>query len=258
MQALTLPAGHGWRWLSDGFAIFLRKRLVLSFLVLGYFMVMALIGAVPVIGRIVAMLLIPVFSVSLMNACRLLEQGNPLLPPLLFSCFRKNLRPLLVLGVIYIIASLVIFGIVAMIDDGVLLQLVFLGRQPDEQVLASEEVRLAGQLALALFVPLMIAYWYAPMLVAWNDLPAAKSLFFSFVACVRNWRAFLVYCAAIVAFGAFLPGLLVGVLISLIPSSGGLFISVLTLLIVLFVVPTLYASFYVSYRDVFVSIDEDA
>lgn len=40
MQALTLPARRGWRWLTEGFQIFRKKQLLLSFLVLGYWVLM--------------------------------------------------------------------------------------------------------------------------------------------------------------------------------------------------------------------------
>ena len=257
MQALTLPARRGWRWLTDGFAIFRRNQLKLSLAVLGYWILMALINAVPLLGQPAATLLIPVFSVSLMNACRLLEQGTPLPPQLLFSGFQQNLRALLTLGAVYIAVSVAILAIVAAVDGGVLFRLVVLAESPPEAVLTSGSVIFAGQLALVLFAPLMMAFWYAPVLVAWHDLSVGKSLFFSFVACLRNWRAFLVYSASIAVVGALLPGLLVGVFSSMFAGAAGLLSVALTSLIVLVLLPTLYASFYVSYRDVFVSIDEN-
>jgi len=257
MQALTLPARRGWRWLTDGFAIFRRNQLKLSLAVLGYWILMALINAVPLLGQPAATLLIPVFSVSLMNACRLLEQGTPLPPQLLFSGFQQNLRALLTLGAVYIAVSVAILAIVAAVDGGVLFRLVVLAESPPEAVLTSGSVIFAGQLALVLFAPLMMAFWYAPVLVAWHDLSVGKSLFFSFVACLRNWRAFLVYSASIAVVGALLPGLLVGVFSTLFAGGAGLLSVALTSLIVLVLLPTLYASFYVSYRDVFVSIDEN-
>jgi len=258
MQALTLPARRGWRWISEGFGIFRKRHLMLSFFVLSYWMLMALINSLPFIGQVVATLLIPVFSVSLMTACRLIEQGNPMPPQLLFSGFNKNLRSLLVLGAIYIAVSVTILGITSLVDDGLLFQLVVLGERPSELAVARGEIMLAGQLALVLFSPLIMAYWFAPVLVAWHDLPPGKSLFFSFVACLRNWRAFLIYSAAIMVVGAVIPGLVVGLLSSLLSDGGEMFSVTLTLAIVFILLPTLYASFYVSYRDVFVTVDEDA
>lgn len=257
MQALTLPARRGWRWIAEGFGIFRKRHLMLSFFVLSYWMLMALINSLPFVGQIVATLLIPVFSVSLMNACRLIEQDSPMPPQLLFSGFNKNLRALLVLGAVYIVLSVTILGMTSLVDDGSLFQLVVLGQRPSEQALATGEIMLAGQLALVLFSPLIMAYWFAPVLAAWHDLPPGKSLFFSFVACMRNWRAFLTYTAAIMVVGAMIPGLVVGLLSSLLSDGGEMFSVTLTLAIVFILLPTLYASFYVSYRDVFVTVNED-
>jgi hypothetical protein len=50
-------------------------------------------------------------------------------------------------------------------------------------------------------------FWHAPALVHWHDVPPVRSLFFSFVACVRNFWAFALYTLAwsglslLVAFG---------------------------------------------------------
>ncbi len=48
-------------------------------------------------------------------------------------------------------------------------------------------------LSMVLYIPLSMMFWHAPALVHWQGLPAAKSLFFSIVACWRNLRAFMVY-----------------------------------------------------------------
>ena len=253
MQALILPARRGWRWIAEGFAIFRKKQLMLTLLVLGYWMLMAVVNSLPLIGQIAATVLIPVFSVSLMNCCRSIEQGRLLTPQILFSGFHSKLRTLLVLGAIYLLASSLIFSATVLVDDGLLFNLVVFGRQPTEEMLAASDIMLAGQVALTLFLPVMMAYWFAPVLVAWHDLAAGKALFFSFIACVRNWRAFFVYALSIVLAGALLPGLLVGVLGSLIDGGASVVSVALTVLIILVLLPTLYASFYVSYRDVFVS-----
>ena len=253
MQALTLPARRGWRWLAEGFLLFRQKQLMLTLLVLGYWMMMAVINSMPLLGQIAATLLIPVFSVSLMNTCRAIEQGRLLAPQLLFSGFNSNLRPLLLLGAIYLGASSLIFSATVLVDDGLLFKLVIFGQRPDEELVATSNIVAAGQLALLMFLPLMMAYWFAPVLVAWHGLSASKALFFSFIACLRNWRAFLVYAISVVLIGALLPGFLVGTATSLFAGAGGFFSVIFTVLIVLVLLPTLYASFYISYRDVFVT-----
>jgi hypothetical protein len=48
-------------------------------------------------------------------------------------------------------------------------------------------------LSLLLYMPLSMVFWHAPALTHWHGLPAFKSMFFSTVACLSNWRAFLVF-----------------------------------------------------------------
>lgn len=197
MQALTLPARHGWRWLVEGFRLFRQNHGMLAFLVVSYWLLMALLNIIPWAGTVITTLCIPAFSVSLMNACRSIERGTPLHPRVLFSGFKSNLPSLLTLGGVYLVASLCILGIAALADDGVLLRLMLAGQRPTEEAIADGGFLLASQIALLLACPLMMAYWYAPVLAAWHGFSAGKALFFSFVACLRNWRAFLVYSLAV-------------------------------------------------------------
>ena len=256
MQALTLNAAHGWRWLAEGFRIFRKNHLMLTFLVVSYWMLMAIVNVIPMIGTIATTLCIPAFSVSLMNACRNIDKGGPLGPQTLFSGFQKNPRALITLGAIYLAATVGILAISSLADGGALMQLMLAGRTPDAEVLASGYVMLALQVALILLCPLIMAYWYAPILAAWHGLSPAKALFFSFIACARNWRAFLVYSLALLVAATLLPGLLLGTLAALLPDGAALLTVVLTVLLVLILAPTLFASFYVSYRDVFVTATE--
>jgi len=258
MQALKLPARRGWLWLLGGFAIFRKNPPVLTMLVVSYWMLIALVNLIPVLGALVATLCIPAFSVSLMNACRELDQGRTIGPQLLFSGFRQNLRALLMLGGVYLGATISILGVSAMADGGLLLQMMLAGKQPSETALSSGPFLAATQLALLLFTPLMMAYWYAPALAAWHGFPVSKALFFSFVACLRNWRAFLAYAVATLLFGILLPGLVLGLLAAALPDSVNLFGLLFTIPIFFVLVPTVFASFYVSYREVFVSIEADA
>lgn len=258
MQALTLPAAQGWRWLTDGFRIFRKNHLMLTFLVITYWMLMAVVNIIPVIGTVVTTLCIPAFSVSLMNACRNIDRGSPLAPQLLFSGFKSNLRSLLTLGGIYLASTVGILTISSLADDGALMAMMLAGQKPDEEALSDGSLLLATQIALVLLCPLVMAYWYAPVLASWHGLSPAKALFFSFVACVRNWRAFLVYSVAILVVATLVPGLILGVLAAMLPSGAALLTVLMTVLLILVLAPTLFASFYVSYREVFVAVDEDA
>ncbi len=257
MQVLKLPAKRGLNWLIEGFAIFRRKPALLSFLVLGYWLSMAVISAIPYLGQMVSFILIPVFSVSLMNACRLIDTDEEMPPQILFSGFHRNLQTLLALGVVYVVASLLILGLSALFDGGLLFRMLVLGAVPDREALADTSVFISAQLAICLLIPVMMAFWFAPVLAAWHDMPAGKTLFFSLVACARNWRPFLMYSLAVGIIGVFVPRM-TNALLGGGEGVGQMLPSLITVAISLVLLPTLYASFYVSYRDIFVSLNDEA
>jgi hypothetical protein len=97
----------------------------------------------------------------------------------------------------------------------------------------------------------MMMFWFAPPLAAWHGAGPGKALFFSFFACLMNWRAFLAYGAATAFVTLVLPFVALSLLV--IASGGTLRLSAMALVFPLLIVllPTLFASFYASYRDVF-------
>jgi hypothetical protein len=110
--------------------------------------------------------------------------------------------------------------------------------------------------------PVLMAYWFAPVLAAWHGLGVGKSLFFSFIACWLNWRAFLAYGAAMVLVAGVIPGLIFGLLAAVFSGGESGFVSLFIIMpfmtmIALIVFSTIYASYYVSYRDVFGIQDVD-
>ncbi len=250
----TVPAGYGWNWVVTGFALFRRNPAMWAFLVFAYIMLMQLLGMIPVLGWFAATVLIPAFSASFMIVSRELDQGRKIGFGLLFSGFRANLPVLLRQGGLYLASALAILGLSALVDGGRLLQLMVLGERPPAS--AFEDGSLAGAAVLAgtLYLPVLAAFWFAPALTAWRNLPALQALFYSFFAALRNWRAFLTYSLALVllslicSFALFMLALLVRALLGN-KAQDALMLVVLP--VMLTYVPTLFASFYASYRDIF-------
>ncbi len=58
--------------------------------------------------------------------------------------------------------------------------------------------------------------WFAPALVHWHAMSPAKALFFSFFACLRNWRAFAVYALGWLFFATLVPFLIAIILFATI------------------------------------------
>ena len=179
MQAKKLTAGDGWRWLGDGFTLFRKNPPMLTLVIMAYWLTLAMTNIIPLLGPVIATLAIPAFSVSLMNAVRKLDNGQPLELPILFSGFRKELKTLIVLGGLYLATSLTALGASALADGGLFLQTMIGGYKPSPEELASGEFLAAAQIALILMAPVIMAWWYAPVLVAWHGFSAGKALFFS-------------------------------------------------------------------------------
>lgn len=250
----TVPAVNGWGWVLTGFALFRKSPAMWAFLTLSYIMLMQLLGMIPVFGWFAATGLIPVFSASFMIVSRELDQGRRLGFDLLFSGFRANLRPLLGQGGLYLGGALAILGLSALADGGLLLQLMVLGTRPPAAAFEDGSLAGAAMLAGALYLPMLAAFWFAPALSAWRGMPALQALFYSFFGVVRNWQGFIAYGLALVvlsvicSFVLFMLALLVRGLLG--DRSQGAFLLVM-LPVMLTYVPTLFASFYASYRDVF-------
>lgn len=241
MQAHRLPARQGVFWLVAGFRLFRTNPPLLTALTLGYFLAVLLLNLLPLLGPFVLTLGLPSLTLVVANGCREIQAVGALRPGSLFQGLREHRKALLQLGGLNLLASLVLLS--ALLVSG--LESVDLTQPDPEQM-----VRLA-LLMMVLAVPLLLAFWFAPMLTGWAGVAPLKAVFFSIVATLRNWRAFAVYGLAVAVVGVLLPGLLV-VLASLFSSAlaGGLAI-ILRMFMMLVLAPVLMASIYLSYQDVF-------
>jgi hypothetical protein len=257
----TVPAACGWKWVLTGVALFRRNPAMWALQVFSYIVLMQLLGMIPVLGWIAATVLIPTFSASFMIVSRELDQGRTSRFGLLFSGFRTNLPALLRQGSFYLASALAILGLSALADGGNLLQLMVFGERPPAAAYEDGSLAAAAALAGTLYVPVLAAFWFAPALTAWRNLPALQALFYSLVAAFRNWRAFFAYGIALLllglacSFGLFLLALLLRGLLGN-KSQDALMLVVLP--VMLTYVPTLFASFYASFRDIFPEPDAEA
>ena len=247
MQAHTLPAIRGLVWIQDGFRLWKRNPALMTFLSFGYILLLLLISVVPLIGQPAATLLMPALSLGVLNGARAVARGDKVGPDLIFSGFRRNLPGLVTVGGIYLVGSLLAIFATALGDGGALLEAMMGQRKIDDELGQQDGFLTAVMIGTLVSTPVMMAYWFAPMLVGWHGLPAPKALFFSFVACARNWRPFLVYSIGLLLIAAVLPGVAIGVLSVISPTLGTLASVPLPLI----VVPVVFSTFYPNVRDVF-------
>jgi hypothetical protein len=248
MQARIVAAIRGAHWLTEGWALFLAAPLGWLALLLAYWLLMTVVSLAPFVGVLAASLLVPAFSVGFMSAARAASRHARVELTLLFDGFRHAPRAQFALGAVYVACLSLALGASTLADDGALARWMLSGRRPEDEVLKSDAFLAALASAAALYTPVMMMFWFAPPLAAWHSAPPLKALFYSFFACLMNWRAFLAYGAAAAMITLVVPFGIALVLKSL-GAGGALAWMAFPVLAVL--LPTLFASFYVSYRDVF-------
>ncbi|BAL22931.1 BPSS1780 family membrane protein [Azoarcus sp. KH32C] len=247
MDARQLPSQRGFAWLSEGFKLWRRNPALLTFVSFGYLLTLLLVSIVPFIGQPIASLLMPVLSLGVLNTCLAIDKGRKAGPDVLFSGFQQNLPALVMIGAIYLVASVLVLGITIVADGGTLLSMMTTGAKIDPEATGSTGFTIALLVAIALSTPVMMAYWFAPVLAGWWEIPAPKAMFFSFIACQRNWRPFLMYSIALAIFAAVLPSMVLALVGRLSP----VLATILSVPLPLVVIPIVFASFYVNACDVF-------
>lgn len=252
MQARTLPAARGAFWIVAGFQLYRRNPPLLIMLTLGYLFLVVAFGQLQTIGSFLLPLALPALTVMVANGCRALDSGLPLPRGTLTIGLREQGMALLRLGGMNLVATLVILVIDLALQGGDGGALVGGNQETAASRLEDTELLWHMLRLLLIALPVLLAFWFAPLLAAWEKAPAAKALFFSMVAVWRNWRAFLVYALTVTLIGVFLPGLLL-LFASLLSKSFAEVLSVaLRMLLFLLLAPVLMTSIYLSYRDVFV------
>lgn len=231
-----VPMGHGLSWIGAGWGLFKQAPWAwIGALVLLVLISLAL-AFVPIVGSIVSILIGPVLMGGFMagaheqaSAAGAFRVGH------LFAGFNKNTSSLLAVGGLYMLGS-IILAIVAML----ILIGPMLASGMDPQALENNPELLTQALGiysllflviLALVIPLVMAYWFAPALVMLNGLGAVAAMKLSFLGCLRNILPFLLYGIVTAAL----------MLLAMIPFGLGLLI----------LSPVLIASMYAAYRDIY-------
>lgn len=238
MEIRSVEAGRGWQWIVDGFALFRKSPLIWIVLSIILLLIALVLAVIPLLGKLVFTLISPILLAGLMVGCRALEQGEELEIAHLFAGFQKNSTPLITVGGIYLVGQVLIIGMAMLVGGGIMLDFLMGEKELTREILINmaSNVLLAMLVAMALSIPLMMATWFAPLLVIFDDMPALAAMRLSFFACLKNLVPFLIYGIA----------LLVLSFIAAIPFGLGLFV----------LVPTLFASIYASYKDIFARTSE--
>lgn len=232
------PFGNGWQWISRGFWHFKQNPLAWILALVVWVVLSVILSLVPFIGSLVITLVSPVILAGLMLGCASQEQGDDFEISHLFAGFSSSVGQLVLVGLLYLVGLVVVTVVMTMIGGGVMFGMLggMEGMQnSDPNALQSAmgvgSVILLMLVALGLSIPLMMAYWFAPALIAMEGLSALAAMKLSFAGCLKNVLPFLLYGVI---------GLLL-FFIGAIPVGLGLLV----------VMPVMGASMYTAYRDIY-------
>ncbi len=234
IKVAEVPASRGAAWIAQSWTLFAGAPLAWIGLCSGWIAITFALLIVPFVGGVVANFLQPAFFASFAIAAYRQSAGERVVMSDLFIGFRRNLRSLVNLGAIQLMAEIVIFATMALAG------LPLLGAGSGEPQINFNEFAdgLEGKewillVGTALLVLVKGGLWFAPQLIAFHGMGTAQAMRWSIYAAVSNVGALIAY------------GLLVLMmfLAALMPMPW-----VIGLLVV---VPVVVISTYAGYREVF-------
>ena len=250
MEPRVVAARRGWQWLVEGYGLFRKSPAMWIALTVALALLWVGSLVIPVLGPLLFNLLSPALFAGLMIGCRALDNGEPLEIAHLFAGFKQHAAPLVTVGGVYLVGTVIVVGIVLVISGGSMLPAVLSKPGTDIETLraAARSMALALAVGAAVYLPLLMLIWFAPLLVVFNGLAPVTAMKLSFAACVRNMLPFLVYGAAI---------LLLWLVLSL-PAVLGFIGGLLVIALLVASIPVLICSIYASYKDLFAARSSSA
>jgi len=194
MQAAILPFLAGWRWIAQGWRLFLRQPTALflwgmttALLILASYLIFPL-------GQLLLIAATPILTFVTLNACRHIASGRAMQLPMWLAPLRApQVRGrLITLGLTYLACCLTVGFLAVMPFVMQLMAVVGADGELNAQVLSQAMI---GPLLVFLlcYVGISALFWHAPALIGWHNLSLSRALFFSMVACWRNKWPFLLY-----------------------------------------------------------------
>lgn len=235
MQIKRADAGRGANWLLDGFGYFRRSALAWIGVTILFFIISIVLSRVP-LGTIALQVLTPAFVAGLLLGCKTQDEGGSLEVRHLFSGFSVSPGQLFLVGAVSVACTLVMLFVMLLSFVAVGVQIsTLLEFSRTGQIMEITANPLALLLpvliGLAVSVPLIMVLWFAPALIVLANLNAGQALKESFTACLINFVPLLVYG---------IVGFVLAILASIPLGLGWLIL-----------IPMIFASIYIAYKDIF-------
>lgn len=241
-----LPARAGWQWLSAGLALFRAQPGVLSMLLFANLLISLVISAVPLVGPMLAMVLIPSLSMAMFQGCKEIDEGRRATLNVVMTGLRAPVvRTLCKLGLIYLGVAVVLTLLARSTVSEAFWVQIRTPIDPNSPPLldSSDVMSLLGIFVLQSTALLLLCF--AAPLACWQKMAPGKATFFSIFAVLGAWKPFLTMLSG--WFGVFFAAMM---LTTAVLGNLGAGRVVLFWVIMLFVL-LLQCALYAAYRQIF-------
>lgn len=223
-----VPAANGTRWIADAWNLF-RESVLTWYLVLLVFIGIGFaVSLLPVVGRFAPGLIGPFVVALVAFLAADIRSGRGADIGRAFNALARPAPQLALLGGLALAANALIAVVAYVIFFGPGGVRIALGL-----ALPTLDIRLALAflVILALTIPVAMALYFAPILIALHDRDVPTALRTSVEACARNWVPFLLFGLAALGLG----------IVAVLPLGLGLLVAI----------PVMMLTGYTSYRDIF-------
>lgn len=184
--AARVPASHALTWLKQGWRLFLAHPAVWAVMGAATFLVLAIAVWLPLIGRVLAMVVLQILAGGMVAAARHSDETGALKINELWEGLRRHAANLAMIGVLQGI-TLTAAGFLAMLTSlllGLLLDVTGLSHFDWITVAVSWLVDLF--VSFVVVMGMLLALWFAPALVMLNRASPFDAMRLSFRAAVHN------------------------------------------------------------------------
>ena len=242
------------RWNKESFKLFKKTPNQSLMLSLAYLFIFMLLPSMPMIQifSIASILIWPIFLVFAVNFYKTNDKNKEENFLAVFEKIKPRLATLLMLGLICLIYA----AMVTMVLNSEMQGFIKLSENNNELVtVINNFVPMIGKLIL-LLLPLLMATWFSPMLIVYNNYSLFKSIKSSIAGCLMYifplGLSWLIFSTIAILF-MLSCGLLIGALASLFPAIGPSLMGAIIFFALLVITSVMFAFQYISYRDIFKS-----
>jgi hypothetical protein len=196
LEIKTVNPGRGVAWLLEGFDYF--RRSIGAWIGIGIILIIVTIASsiIPLAGLFLQ-ILFPVIMGGLITGCRFISDGGELKINYLFAGFRENTSKLLLVGILYsaglILITVIMLSVLFIVTGGVEFMLAIINGDTGVVIENASNLLLVSLIGLSIYLPLLMAIWFAPALIVLEDAGAVQAMKYSFIGCLKNIMPFLVY-----------------------------------------------------------------